>query len=148
MAPQGPFFWGKRIRDHIECSTVTKKFSLKRPTCPSTPTKRVIMHTGHRGTASHSSEVNQTPNSCCCSSSALGGHGSWTQSGCTLQTQRRAGWGVPPVSAFHTQGTRKQPARALTCGTPAPCTLDLPGPRPNTLHTWRQVSAFEKAMAH
>lgn len=44
--------------------------------------------TWHRGNASHWCAGSPIPSSCCCSSFAPSGRGSWTQSGCTLHRHK------------------------------------------------------------
>jgi len=66
--------------------------------------------TGHREISSRLSGASQSRSSCCCSSSALSGHGSLTRSGCTLRGER---WSVQAGAA---PGRAQLAGRGLSVG--------------------------------
>lgn len=95
------------------------------------PGTRGLSLTGHREIFSRLSGASRNRSSCCCSSSALSGHGSWTRSGCTLRGERGSAlredtaacpWGVSPMSQPAHPRTRgredKAEEAAAACGTP------------------------------
>lgn len=64
--------------------------------------------TARRAISSRWSGASPSPSSCCCSSSAPAGRGSWTRSGCTLwgqgwsvQAQLPSGWSPRPARPVH-----------------------------------------------